>query len=101
MPLLTLDGRGMHGVFLSALILTRANDAPLAEKIKIQRYRDRHRTQSASKHVSGRLAVSDARIALPNFNNVPVGIADAGIVAQQMVGQAYLLSSIELFWICG
>lgn len=25
----------------------------------------------------------------------------AGVVAQQMVGQAYLLSSIELFWICG
>ncbi|HEX3992088.1 MAG TPA: DHA2 family efflux MFS transporter permease subunit [Acetobacteraceae bacterium] len=25
----------------------------------------------------------------------------AGVVTQQMVGQAYLLSSIELFWICG
>jgi DHA2 family multidrug resistance protein len=25
----------------------------------------------------------------------------AGAVARQMIGQAYLLSSIELFWICG
>jgi DHA2 family multidrug resistance protein len=25
----------------------------------------------------------------------------AGAIAKQMVGQAYLLSSIELFWICG
>jgi DHA2 family multidrug resistance protein len=25
----------------------------------------------------------------------------AGAIARQMVGQAYLLSSIELFWICG
>jgi DHA2 family multidrug resistance protein len=25
----------------------------------------------------------------------------AGVAAKQMVGQAYLLSSIELFWICG
>jgi DHA2 family multidrug resistance protein len=25
----------------------------------------------------------------------------AGVMARQMVGQAYLLSSIELFWICG
>ena len=36
--------------------------------------------------------------------NLRTGLNDhqtAGVVVRQMIGQAYLLSSIELFWICG